>query len=307
MSRQLNVMYPLTGHTLSEANLGLRALLPHPKVPSFRFDILCNHVVFNHTMIRRFFPSDTKYVAIVRNPWQQVQSAYHYYSTVFRTKYLRKAVTFDEFIHNQSRFEPKNPLRSYTNNRMSIDLGLTPRHVTNPSYVTPFLRHLDSVFHLVLIADRFDESMVLLKRLFRWTMKDVVYRKLNSLKAKREKIPDPDPDLEKRFKRFDLFDVAVYEHYAKIFSQKVKSEGPDFADELQTFVNITKQVSEFCDAKTSGSELVILGSEWNEPFVVRRTECAVLKASEVVLNNVARNEQRDRLSSSDTSLIVSSN
>ena len=54
------------------------------------------------------------------------------------------------------------------------------------------------MFHLVLIAERFDESMVLMKRLFGWTMKDIVYRKLNSLKPKKKKTEDPVPDLNEQ-------------------------------------------------------------------------------------------------------------
>ena len=146
----------------------------------------------------------------------------------------------------------------------------------------------------MLIAERFDESMVLMKRLFGWTMKDIVYRKLNSLKPKKKKTEDPVPDLNEQFKRFHHFDVAVYEHFANIFGRKIKNEGPDFADELETFINITKQISEFCDVKKSGSELAIFRSKWNEEFVVRRAECAVLNAIEVSLNSVARQKQLAR-------------
>ena len=293
MSRKLNVMFPLNSHILSQRYPRLKEIVPHPKIPPFHFDILCNHVIFNHTMISPYFLPDTKYLAIVRDPWTQVQSAYYYYTTKFHAGYLQNAVSFKVFISNQSLFEPKDPLGSFTNNRMSIDLGLPPSHVTNSSYVTPFQRQLDSVFHLVLIAERFAESMVLMKRLLGWTMKDVVYKNLNSLKPKK-KTEGPVPDLDEQFKRFHQFDVAVYEHFAKIFSRKIKNEGPDFADELETFVNITKQISEFCDAKKSGSELAIFRSKWNEEFVVRRAECAVLNAIEVSLNSVARRKQLAR-------------
>ena len=151
------------------------------------------------------------------------------------------------------------------------------------------------MFHLVLIADRFDESMVLMKRLLRWTTKDVVYRKLNSRKAKKEKIPEPDPDLKRQIRRFNLFDVAVYEHYAKIFDEKIKKEGQSFWDEVQVFVNITKQISKFCDADKTVSKLIISRSKWNEQFTMRRAECVVLSVKEIKLNSVARNRQLARL------------
>ena len=295
MSRQLNVMFPRHGNILSQGKPGLRELAPHPKAPPFHFDILCNHVIFNYKTISPYFPPDTKYVAIVRDPWTQVHSAYYYYTNVYPTAYMKKAFNLEEFIRKQPQYEPRDPFKSFTNNRMSLDLGLPPSHVTNSSYVTPFLRHLDSVFHLVLIADRFDESMVLMKRLFGWTMKDIVYRKLNTQKVPRKKTEQSDPDLEKQFKRFEHFDVAVYEHCTKIFNQKIENEGPDFADELETFVSIRKQICEFCDGKISGSELVIFRSKWNEQVVVQRAECAVLSVGELTLNTAARMKQIARL------------
>ena len=92
--------------------------------PPFLFDIFCNHVIYNRSQVDRYFPRDVKHLAILRHPWRQVQSAFHYYTTAFHVSYLKGVPSFQVFVKNQSRFEPSDPLHSKTNNRMSVDLGL---------------------------------------------------------------------------------------------------------------------------------------------------------------------------------------
>ena len=303
MSRQLNVLFPRAGHILSQDKPCLPRLLPHPHSPPFLFDVLCSHAVFSHPLISPHFPPDTKYVAIVRDPWQLVQSAYHFYTTTFHARYLKTSRSFGEFIRNQSRYEPRSkPYSSFTNNRMSLDLGLPASQLTNASHVAPFLRELGRVFHLVLIADRFDMSMVLMRRVLRWTMKDIVYQQLNyglnRSRGKKKTAEFPDPELEKRFKRFQVFDVALYEHYVKVFDRKIAAEGRGFYEELVVFRRIARRIWEFCGGgglRSTTPELVIPGSRWNEQFRVRHAECDVLSASEIKLTFVAKAKQLIRL------------
>ncbi|XP_070205467.1 galactose-3-O-sulfotransferase 2-like isoform X2 [Littorina saxatilis] len=296
MSRDLNVMFPNRSWILSQKNPGLGKLAPHPKSPPFLFDILCNHVLFNHKLVKPYFPLDTQYVGIVRDPWEQVKSAFNYYTDVFRAPYLKNAASFKDFILRQPELEPSNPLSSYTNNRMSLDLGLPPDEVTNASYVKPFVRHLDDVFDLMLLADRFDESMVLLRRTFRWTMKDVVFLKLNSHKAKVKDYFQPDAQTTRRFEQFAKFDVAVFRYFEKVFHKKIAAGGNDFFDELQIFTKLVQQVSEFCNkAQSHVGSLVAPANKWSKEFSIRRAECKILKVPEPTLNRVIRNQQLARL------------
>nr|KAG5703112.1 hypothetical protein BaRGS_012174 [Batillaria attramentaria] len=57
---------------------------------------------------------------------------------------------------------------------MSIDLGLPQKQITNRSYIPVFVEELDKTFDLVLIKERFDESLILLKRSFHWQIQDIV-------------------------------------------------------------------------------------------------------------------------------------
>lgn len=228
-----------------------------------------------------------------------MQSAYYYFRNRYRVDYLTKSANnFTEFLTRTHHYEPEDPLRSYTNNRMSVDLGLPPRQIRNSSYIATFLQHVDKVFDLVLIADRFDESMVLLKRRLRWTLKDVLYMKLNKRrKENRQQVQVP-ALLKARFQEFDQFDVALYDYFSEQFNLTVLGEGPEFQEEVNTFGSIEEQVQSFCEGiRRSRGNLTVPESKWNKQFVVKAAECEALAMEEVTLDDRAKYWQQVRMKS----------
>ena len=45
-----------------------------------KYDILNSHSIFNESVIGRFMPNDTVFIATVRHPFNQLQSAFYYYN-----------------------------------------------------------------------------------------------------------------------------------------------------------------------------------------------------------------------------------
>ena len=227
----------------------------------------------------------------------QIQSAYYYYRNRYHVDYLKKSSNFTEFLTRTDHYEPEDPLRSYTNNRMSIDLGLPPQQIMNSSYVITFLQHVNQVFDLILIADRFDESMILLKRRLRWTLKDVLYTKLNRRRKENQKeVPVP-PSLRAHFKEFDQFDVALYDYFSEVFDRAVLREGPGFQEEVNAFGSIEERVQSFCEFHRSQGNVTIPESKWNKQFVFEAAECEVIAMEEITLDDRAKYWQQERMCS----------
>ena len=63
---------------------------------------------------------------------------------------------------------------------MLFDFGLDPRHFDEEETVRRKIEEIDDTFDMVLIADRFEESVVLLREALCWTHEDVSYLKLNA-------------------------------------------------------------------------------------------------------------------------------
>ena len=178
---------------------------------------------------------------------------------------------------------------------MSVDLGFPGRLVSDVSYVPTFLASLNKTFDLMLIADHYDESMVLLRRTFNWTTKDVLYVKVNVLKQKKNTTSEPYPELKKQFERFQAFDYAVYNHYLKVFQQTIADQGKDFQAELKHYLDVETQISQFCQTKSSESELHVAESKWSKEFVLTREECGTMGEKETAINTWAKSQQLARL------------
>ena len=60
---------------------------------------------------------------------------------------------------------------------MAFDLGLEQDKFSNEEEVTEFIERMNKNINLVLIAEHFDESLVLMKRLLCWDSEDIIYVK----------------------------------------------------------------------------------------------------------------------------------
>ena len=60
---------------------------------------------------------------------------------------------------------------------MAFDLGLEQENFSNEEEITEFIENISKRFDLVLIAEYFDESLVLMKRMLCWDFEDIVYVK----------------------------------------------------------------------------------------------------------------------------------
>ena len=144
---------------------------------SGKYDIICNHVVFNERKFKSLMYDDAFYLAIVRNPLQRFVSAAYYYRYVYNKAYLLnvKRTTFlHDLITDPLKYEP-NFKDSKTFNRLAFDFGLKASSVKevmslDDSTKNKFVLQLLERFHFVMLVEKFDESLVMLKRYLNWTI-----------------------------------------------------------------------------------------------------------------------------------------
>ena len=124
--------------------------------------------------------NDTFYFSILRNPVFQLESSFVYYKS--HVPAFRKVSSLDAFLaspwtyYNQS----LGLSNAHARNSMWFDLGFDNDAPPEEGYVRARLLDVEQRFQLLLIAEHFDESMVLLRRLLRWRLDDVVAFRLNS-------------------------------------------------------------------------------------------------------------------------------
>ncbi|KAK7502888.1 hypothetical protein BaRGS_00005837, partial [Batillaria attramentaria] len=278
LSRQLNIMMPRTGNCLNGRNW-TTAAVPLPAGVS-RFDILCNHIpFFNEDMVRERIYPDSFFLAIVRYPFQQFVSAFYYFRDVFSFRLLKRIPGSDPiatYLENPEKWEAPIEQGSETHNKMIRDFGMSRPNTLNEVYVGKYIQYLNDTFDLVLISERFDESMILMRRMLGWQLQDVIYIKENAHSHKTYNYTD---EQKLSHKRFNMADYALYDHFSRLFEKRVAAEGRSFADEVKTFQKVRDSVDEFCRNETLLG-LTVNGTAWNGPFRVSREDCVFMTVRE---------------------------
>lgn len=221
-----------------------------------KYDTLSHHMVFNRKKVSQFLHNDSKYIAVVREPFDQFLSAAHYYKFVFRHPYLHRLSneTFiTDLIRNPKQYEASSLAGSMTYNSMARDFGFefSLKHAENISVKTfqDFLKETASTFHLVMAVEHFDESLVMLKRLLNWSLEDIIYAKINTFQSlveyeKYENFKISANDL-KLFRRRNRFDYSVYNFFNDRLKEQIAKE-EHFEEEVTHFKAVRSNVQKFC-------------------------------------------------------------
>ncbi|XP_053511145.1 galactose-3-O-sulfotransferase 2 [Artibeus jamaicensis] len=187
-----------------------------------RFNIMCNHLRFNLPEVQKVMPNDTFYFSILRNPVFQLESAFTYYKR--HAPAFQAAPSLDAFLSAPHTFYNQSlDLRNvYSRNSMWFDLGFDPDAAATESYVRARLADVERRFQLVLIAEHFDESLVLLRHRLRWQLDDVVSFRLNS--RSQRSVVSLSPENQERAKRWCALDWRLYQHFNRTFWASVHAE-----------------------------------------------------------------------------------
>ncbi|XP_035676898.1 galactose-3-O-sulfotransferase 3-like [Branchiostoma floridae] len=298
-TRKLNFLlpHPFVASMTYPYSLYPEFYLPVP--PNQTFDMLVYHTVYNRTRFRQVLPKDTVYLTIIREPLSHLKSIWNYYGLqnrfLIRSNGEHAILTF---LNNPEKYDKscghgRHVPYCLTQNSMSVDLGFPAQ---NNKRVTlgcdreerevisqTFLRKIHDDFHLVMITEYFDESLVLLKRLMCWTLQDILYYKANvrHYATKRTRIP---PDVRQIHNEWSYVDYALYHHFNQTFWRRVHAAGNDFLGEVRYFRRVNHQMRELCDSLSrpnpcpvSPTTVVVNDTRWSPGFTIDRDFCLLAK------------------------------
>ena len=258
------------------------------------FDILCNHVIYSRDAFKLFMPADTFYIGIVREPYENFKSILNYLrpAHIFR---LKSRLPGSEFLRNPAAYEPKrSPKLSVTRSRMSVEFGFPDEIVEKNDKLKAqeFIKTLDEDFGLVMVAEYFEESVVLMRRYLSWSTKDIIYLDKNIARKKNES-SYVGPFDRQQYKKWARIDYMLYDHFFRKLREQIRAEGFDFDDELLHFKEIRKMSSEFCNQKplSASAKLKVLQSKWSDSFELTYKDCAELLRGEIDFTQRIRERQ----------------
>lgn len=244
-SRNLTFVLPKTDNYLGHPTPFSRTMVSLPRFPSY--NILAHHTRFDYDGIRSVMPRNAVYITIVRDPIGVFESAYSYYGFSHLVgdnlhKFISKIPSTNvSLLH--TRFQ-----RKFGSNQMMFDLGANPSIFNNESLINQYIDKLESWFDFVLVADRMDESLVLLRHLLCWDIDDVVTFKLNARDPKfKSNLRKQEKDI---LRQLNHADVLLYKRFVDKFDKAIDAFGRDrMVSETEQLRERTEKWYDFCIKK----------------------------------------------------------
>ena len=210
------------------------------------FDMLTSHAVYLRPEMDATVPN-ALYVTSLRDSVDQFESAFVYYDIKKQLRFAKEENPIATFFTNPTYYKKKVRYgRTQVQNGQLYDLGFDTRFVSDPYYVQYKIRQLDGEFDLVLIKEYFDESLILMKKLFCWELDDIIYipkrtRAENSYFNNSE-------SLHEKIRKWNHADMLLYEHFNRTLWRKIAEYGDEFWTELEIFRRRVKEVTSVCES-----------------------------------------------------------
>lgn len=247
--------------------------------PGRNYDLMCCHVVFNKTQFAKFLPQDTVYIAVVRHPIKRLESAIRYFR-------MFKAVDLHTLAVNPFLYDRQLP--SMANNRMAFEFGfplhLFPRSINDynksniAEEISENLQVVKYTFDLILVNEFMDESLILMKRLLGWHVKDIIYQK--KLVAESEEVRRFQESDTDRLAAFLHLDFLLYQMAVKEVMKKIEKAENGFQGEVDHFKHIVQEVTYLCNNKSKNAR-TFAQTRWDSAFEITQKDCKLYMRDEI--------------------------
>ncbi|XP_023678738.1 galactosylceramide sulfotransferase-like [Paramormyrops kingsleyae] len=149
--------------------------------PGMCFNMVCNHMRFNESEVVSVLPPDATFITILRDPADVFESAFHYFNSLVPLTWVIPAKEkLAEFLKDPWRYYSPNGYNSfYLKNLLLFDLGYDNNLEPDDPRVEQAIQAVDKRFQLVMVAEYFDESLILLKDTLCWELEDLLFLRLN--------------------------------------------------------------------------------------------------------------------------------
>lgn len=198
------------------------------------------HTMWSQEEVEQVLGKGGAYITILRDPVDQFESLYSY--SHFETKLHVDIEGFVERYVKRDREMPR--MNGYLGRNQQLwDLGLTD--TLHFDLVEAKVQQVDKNFHLVMIAESMEESLVLLSHELCWPLANMTSLKLNARKASQKSALSE--GARQKLKSWLSADYHLYNHFAKKLEDKMLKFGKDrLAAEVAQLQRLNLDVRERC-------------------------------------------------------------
>ena len=201
--------------------------------------MFCLHTIWDHDRVKELIGDQgwgTKYFSIVRDPVDLFISKWDYagFSKAFKmdleTFAMNKSITFKEKTKKKS--------------MILHDFGLPVGSLYNKSAVVAKIAQIEADFDLIMVMERFDESLVLLRELLCWDWGDMTYFKKNSWQDTRRSALSQEG--RARVKEWLWGDYMLYDHFKKRFDETIRKYNHNVEWDLEKLHSLNRNIEIQC-------------------------------------------------------------
>ncbi|XP_068227595.1 galactosylceramide sulfotransferase-like [Palaemon carinicauda] len=137
-------------------------------------NIFAIHTKWNQEKVMNVMPKDSVYITAVREPIALFESLY----TFLKMAKIYNQ-TLDEYVASRD-VDTERYLEVLGYNQMSWDFGAPKSEINDLTFIQEMVKKADKDFDLVMVAERMEESLILMSRLLCWNITDVLVLKINA-------------------------------------------------------------------------------------------------------------------------------
>ncbi|XP_045207773.2 galactose-3-O-sulfotransferase 2-like isoform X2 [Mercenaria mercenaria] len=231
-----------------------------------QFDIFATHTLYNYTFFTHIVRNPS-IIGSVGEPGQMIISnaflAYRY-TTINKDDGISSQKFIDEIVSNTSNYQLHKVMSRY--------FGIS--EVKNYRHMQKILATLNSEFSLVLVIERFNESLILLKRLLNWSFADITYS--TKMLNHHGKVFLNNFQID-HLRTTNSLEYKIYEYFLNELNRKIKNAINNFWGEVRYFEHILNEIHSFCQNPSNNNNAYVFPpSRWGAGFSINLEECFMI-------------------------------
>ena len=160
--------------------------------------------------------------------------------------------------------------------------------------IEKFIEHLDKEMDLVMITDRMDESLVLLKEKLGWNLTDILYLKRMVAKKDERKLKPLSNSTINRILDRQIADRQLFNYFNKKFDQQIDELGRDrFEKQVKHFQDLRLRFENKCFNKSHIIGSVMRTQTWAlSEYASKNLACEFLQSRDILLTRAITQIQK---------------
>lgn len=185
-----------------------------PKDRRAHLRCILGHMPFG---LHQWLPQPATYITILRNPVKRVVSYYHYVRNTrkhpFHSEVVESNMSLEDFVRKVVYINENNLQTRWISGCVDFDSSLMPPYEDLPANALELAKeNIENFFSVCGLTERFDESLLLMRRIHGWKNVYYVRRNVGKRRPSTEQLPT---QTLRMIEKYEEKDLELCEHVAK--------------------------------------------------------------------------------------------